>query len=75
MGNNYYGKGIGTKIVHYCIDEAKKQNYKGIRLDIVPTNYPAKELYIKNGFKYVGDYDLDRNIDDIPLFSLFELYF
>jgi len=74
VSHNSYGKGIGTKIINYSIDLAKKLNYKGLRLDIVPTNIPAKELYLKNGFKYVGDIDLKRNIEDIPLFSLFELY-
>lgn len=74
VSHNSYGKGIGTKIINYSIDLSKKLNYKGLRLDIVPTNIPAKELYLKNGFKYVGDIDLERNIEDIPLFSLFELY-
>lgn len=71
--SDYYGKNIATKILDYCKEYAKTNGYKGIRLDIVPTNIPAKKLYLKNGFKYVMDIDLDRNIEDIPYFSLFEL--
>ena len=68
-------KGIGTKILEFCKEEAKRLGYEGIRLDVVPSNIPAKNFYIKNGFNYVSDIDLDRNIDDIPFFSLFEFYF
>ena len=68
-------KGIGTNILEFCKEEALKLGYEGIRLDVVPSNIPAKNFYIKNGFKYVADIDLDRNIDDIPFFSLFEFYF
>ncbi len=72
---DYQGKGIASKVLKYCIETAKELGNEGIRLDIVPTNVPARKLYEKNGFKYVCDIDLDRNIDDIPEFSLFELYF
>ncbi len=75
VSNKYYGLGIGTKIVNYCINKAKELGYLGLRLDIVPTNIPAKNLYLKNGFKYVSDIDLKRNVEDIDKFSLFELYF
>ena len=68
-------KGLGSKIIDFCKEEALKQGYQGIRLDVVPENIPAKKLYLKNGFKYVGDIDLDRNIEDVPLFSMFEFYF
>lgn len=34
---------------------------------------PARKLYEKNGFTYAGDVDLERGIEDIPVFSLFKL--
>ena len=43
-----------------------------LRVDIVPTNHPAKKLYEKNGFTYAGDVDMGRGIEGIPEFSLFE---
>lgn len=67
------GKGIGKQIVEYCIEYTKKHAYKAIRLDVVPDNIPAKRLYEKCGFHYVGDVDLERDIPEIPLFSMYEL--
>lgn len=67
------GKGLGTKTVEYCIQYAKDQGFKSIRLDVVPDNIPAKRLYEKCGFQYVGDVDLERNIEAIPMFSMYEL--
>ena len=69
------GKGLGKQIVEYCIHLAKQLGYKAIRLDVVPSNTPARKLYEKCGFRYVGDVDLDRGYDDRPLFSLLELNF
>lgn len=66
-------RGIGRQIVEYCIEYARKQNYKAIRLDVVPDNLPAKKLYEKCGFTYIGDVDLERGLPEIPLFSMYEL--
>ena len=66
-------EGIASQIVRYCIDRAREGDYKAVRLDIVPDNHPARALYEKHGFRYAGDADLDRGIDVIPAFSLFEL--
>ena len=67
-----HGRGLGAHIVRFCIDEARRLGCRAVRLDIVPGNLPAQHLYEKLGFKYVGDEDLDRGIDRIPLFSLYE---
>lgn len=67
------GKGIAKLMLKKAIEIAKDNNYKAIRLDIVPTNIPAIKLYESVGFKYVGTIDLKRNIPDIPLFVLYEL--
>ena len=71
--HEYYKKGIATKIVKYCIEKAKKDGYKAIYADIVPTNTPSRNLFKKLGFVYLGDFDLENSIKDIPLFSLYEL--
>lgn len=71
----HYGEGIGTEMVRFCIDKAKAEGYKAVRLDIVPENIPARKLYEKSGFKFAGEKDLDRGFDDIPTFQLFELNF
>lgn len=67
------GTGIGKKIVEFCIAYAKRHAYKALRLDVVPDNVPARKLYEKCGFTYVGDVDLKRDLADIPLFSMYEL--
>lgn len=67
--------GIGKRIVGFCIDKAKEEGYKGIRLDFVPGNEPAKHLYEGCGFSYVGDEDVRPEIEHIPYFSLLEMYF
>lgn len=68
-------RGIGAEIIRFCAEEAKSQGYKAIRIDIVPTNIPARKLFEKNGFTYAGDVDLELSIGDIPAFSLYELNF
>lgn len=69
------GRGIGPIMVQYCIDKAKKEGFKGIRLDAVPDNLPARKLYEKMGFSFAGEKDLDRNVAEIPTFVLYELNF
>ena len=73
VATDLQGRGIGKQIVEFVVDLARKQGYKAIRLDVVPTNYPAKRLYEQLGFGYFGDVDLERGFEDIPLFSMYEL--
>jgi len=44
-----YGQGVGSKMVALCIQYARKNGYKAIRLDVVPGNVPAIRLYEKMG--------------------------
>lgn len=69
------GKGIGQMVVKFCIEKAKEQGYKGVRVDVVPGNYPARKLYEKMGFTFAGEYDLKRGIEHIPTFQLLEYSF
>ena len=66
-------QGIGSDIIRFCVNQAKSQGYHAIRLDVVPDNYPARALFEKNGFTYAGEADLELNIGNIPVFSLYEL--
>lgn len=68
-------QGIGSEIVRFCIARAKSLGFKAIRVDVVPTNTPVRNLFEKNGFRYVGDTDLEREFADIPAFSLYEYNF
>lgn len=71
--NDFRGIGVGRFIVDKTIDLARQQGYKALRLDAVPTNRPAIDLYLSKGFTYAGTKDLLRNIPAIPLFALYEL--
>ena len=48
------GRGQATKMVHFAIDEAKKQGCKALRIDTEIGNLPAQALYAKLGFETVG---------------------
>lgn len=63
---------IWKEMVEYCIRYAKEHGYSAIRLDVVPDKVPARKLYEKCGFQYAGDVDLERGIEMIPVFSMYE---
>ena len=73
--HEHFGEGLGKAMTEYCIALAKSLGFKGIRLDVVPGNIPAMRLYESCGFRYVGDCDLEKGVEKIPIFSLFELDF
>lgn len=67
-----YQKGIGKFMVDYAISEAHVRGKKAVRLDVVPDNIPARKLYEKKGFVFAGEKDLERGIEEIPFFALYE---
>lgn len=68
-----YGQGIGKAMVEYAILAARESKKKSVRLDVVPDNIPARKLYEKIGFAFAGEKNLGREIEEIPLFALYEL--
>ena len=70
-----YGNGIAKQMVLYCLNLAKELGFKGVRLDVVPDNFPAIRLYKNLGFNFAGEKDLKRGIEEIPTFYLFEYNF
>lgn len=63
---------LGKKIIEYCANYAAEKNYRALRLDIVPSNFPAKKLYEACGFKFVGAAYLGREFSGIPEFCCYE---
>lgn len=51
-------EGVATKLVTFILEEAKKRNYKRVSLETGSTDAyePAKNLYIKFGFKKCGPF-------------------
>ena len=70
-----YRKGVGKAMVRECVRIAESEGKKALRLDVVPTNTPARRLYEGMGFKHAGTMDLGRGIPEIPEFCLYELNF
>ena len=62
---------LGKKIVEYCANYAA-ENYRALRVDIVPENFPAKKFYEACGFKFVGAANLGRTFSGIPQFCMYE---
>ena len=64
-------RGLGKKIVEYGANYAA-ENYRALRVDIVPENFPAKKFYETCGFKFVGTADLGRTSTGVPQFCCYE---
>lgn len=62
----YQGKGLSKLLLGASIDFAKKKNLQ-IKLEVHKDNTIAKNLYMKAGFKYLGDYlvFIIRDVNDI----------
>lgn len=68
-------RGIATEMMRYVLDFARRRRIPAVRLDVVPTNTPARALYEKLGFRFAGIHDLDRSFENIPVFTLYEYNF
>ena len=66
-------EGIGGFLTDCAVAYAKENGYRAVRLDIVPENLPAKRLYTSRGFTSAGRMDLRPELEEIPLFELYEL--
>lgn len=63
--------GIGTKLLHHLIDNAKQQNVKTINLEVNENNKYAISLYEKFNFKRIGlRKKYYNNTDDAILMAL-----
>ena len=53
----FYGSGIGKKVLAHTIDTAKKYNQKALWLFVWTENMRAFKFYQKNEFKIIGEHD------------------
>ena len=72
---DYKGRGIGKRMVGFCLDFARENGSGAIRLDAVPKNTPARGMYESMGFRFAGERDLKRYETGIPSFALYEYNF
>lgn len=61
----YRGRGVGTMLVNFVKDIAKKEDYRVISLETQNTNVPAIEFYEKNGFVFAGGNIFFYSNDDL----------
>lgn len=52
------GRGIGTSMVNYAVEMARRLSCKTVRLDTGKQNIPAVSLYLKVGFREAGSADM-----------------
>ncbi len=62
----YQGRGYSKLLLKSSLDFAKQTGLQ-IKLEVHEDNKVARDLYIKAGFKYLGDYDvyIIRNYDNL----------
>lgn len=58
VSKNQQGKGIGSKLLSFLINKYVKNNKQTLGLLVDKENPEAKKLYIKLGFKTVGEKEL-----------------
>lgn len=50
----FKGQGIGSKLLQYVLEKAKKAQIRRIFLWVLEENHPARKFYEANGFVYSG---------------------
>lgn len=61
----YHGRGYARAMVEACLDEARREGMKAVRLDTFPFNTRARSLYESCGFVDVGTFALAYdNVDE-----------
>ncbi len=64
--------GIGTKLLMFAEQKARKEGCVSIRLDVVKGNIPAEQLYQKCGYQLMGTVSLGYEAYGLPWYHLYE---
>jgi ribosomal protein S18 acetylase RimI-like enzyme len=51
----YWGKGIGSSLLHHCITFLQNHHIKGVTLEVNSENIVVQRFYKKSGFNIVGE--------------------
>jgi len=57
LREDYRGQGLGAKLVHAAISEARAAGYRLLRLDTLPKMQTAQKLYESLGFRNIARYN------------------
>lgn len=68
----YRGTGISGEMLDNLINIIKNHNKKTIHLDVMLNNVPAEKIYLRHGFKYIGNKEVyyeDTGNMEVELFE------
>ena len=68
----YYGRGFAKEMVRYAADLSRSIGRKVIRLDVIQGNDRAKNLYLTEGFEFIGDFQVYYEDTGLADFWMFE---
>lgn len=51
---DHQGRGLGRRLLRWCMSRAEKVGTKGMMLEVRPSNETAKSLYDSEGFQLIG---------------------
>jgi putative acetyltransferase len=67
----YRGRGLGTRLLKRCVEEAKNLGYKRLYLETTPQMEKAQKLFIRFGFRPVTAAQNERG-GKVPCYFLLE---
>jgi putative acetyltransferase len=70
----YRARGLGTRLIKRCIEEAKNLGYKRLYLETTPQMEKAQKLFIRFGFRPVTQAQADPHgaSDKVPCYFILE---
>ena len=64
------GRGYGRMLIEACADRARERGEACLWLDVLKDNERARRLYERCGFAIVGERDLQRDHDPLPMWVM-----
>jgi len=68
----YYRRGFARKMIQYAVDLSRDHGRKVIRMDVIDGNKRAADLYLSEGFEYIGEYQVYYEDTGLADFWMFE---
>ena len=68
----YYGRGFAKEMIRHAAEFSRSIGRKVIRLDVIKGNERAKNLYLSEGFEFIGEYQIYYEDTGLADFWMFE---
>lgn len=73
VNENFRGQGIGSRLLHRCIDEARNLGYQRLYLETSQNMVNARKLFLRSGFRPVTESTATESMSqDLPCYFLLE---